>query len=48
MENFIIIENTEEAKKEFEEDFYRGGTYYITKELIKAIEKGKCLATSTI
>lgn len=46
MEKFIIIENTEKAKEEFEEDFYGGGTYYITKEQIKALEEGKCLATS--
>lgn len=44
MEKIEIIENTEEEKEKFEKDYYGTGTYYLTKEHLKALEEGKCLA----
>ena len=46
MERIEIIENTEKEKGKFEKNYWGTGTYYLTKEHLKALSEGKCLATT--
>lgn len=45
MANFEIIENTDKARDEFEKHLYGSGRYFLTREDLKALSEGKCLAT---
>ena len=45
MEDFEIIENTDEARDQFEKHLYGSGNYVLTKDNLKALAEGKCLAT---
>ena len=45
MKDFEIIENTDKARDEFEEHLYGSDRYFLTREHIKALLAGKCLAT---
>ena len=45
MREFEIIENTDKERDQFEEPLYGSQRYYLTKEDLKALSEGKCLAT---
>ena len=45
MEDFEIIENTDKARDQFEKHLYGSGNYVLTKDNLKALAEGKCLAT---
>ena len=45
MEDFEIIENTDKARNEFEKHLYGSNRYFLTRDDLKALSKGKCLAT---
>ena len=45
MREFEIIENTDKERDQFEEHLYGSQRYYLTKEDLKALSEGKCLAT---
>ena len=45
MNSFEIIENTDKARDEFEKHLYGSGNYVLTKDDLKALSEGKCLAT---
>ena len=45
MEDFEIIENTDKAIDEFEKHLYGSQRYFLTREDLKALSEGKCLAT---
>lgn len=45
MKDFEIIENTDKARDEFEEHLYGSDRYFLTREDLKALLAGKCLAT---
>ena len=43
MDNVKIIENTEQAKKEYGY-MWGADTFYLTREMIEALLNGKCIA----
>ena len=45
MEDLEIIENTDKARDEFEKHLYGSNRYFLTKEDLKGLSEGKCLAT---
>ena len=45
MEDYDIIENTDKARDEFEKHLYGSQRYFLTREDLKALSEGKCLAT---
>ena len=45
MSEFEVIENTDKTRDEFEEHLYGSDRYFLTKEDLKALAEGKCLAT---
>lgn len=45
MEGFEIIENTDKARNEFEKHLYGSNRYFLTRDDLKALSEGKCLAT---
>ena len=45
VEDFEIIENTDKARDKFEEHLYGSNRYFLTREDLKALSEGKCLAT---
>ena len=45
MEGFEIIENTDKARNKFEKHLYGSDRYFLTREDLKALAEGKCLAT---
>ena len=45
MNSFETIENTDKAREEFEKYLYGSDRYFLTKDDLKALSKGKCLAT---
>ena len=44
MSGFEVIENTDKAREEFEKHLYGSGRYFLTKNDLKALLEGKCLA----
>lgn len=45
MENFEIIENSNKSRDDFEKHLYGSVRYFLTKDDLKALSEGKCLAT---
>ena len=45
MSGFEVIENTDKARDEFEKYLYGSDRYFLTKDDLKALSEGKCLAT---
>ena len=45
MSEFEVIENTDKARDEFEKHLYGSQRYFLTKDDLKALSEGKCLAT---
>lgn len=45
MSEFKVIENTDKARDEFEKHLYSSDRYFLTRDDLKALSEGKCLAT---
>lgn len=44
MDSFEVIENTDKTRDEFEKHLYGSQRYFLTKDDLKALSEGKCLA----
>ena len=45
MSKFEVIENTDKEREKFEKHLYGSQRYFLTREDLKALSEGKCLAT---
>ena len=46
MKNFKIIEDTDKVRDEFEKYLYGSDRYFLTRNDLKALSEGKCLAAN--